>query len=557
MEKKFTRSKIIILSIAILVTILTFSIGIFGIIEKNKKDEQTKVKGATEYYLIKKDAFYNRPTGDEQIKTKMEYSTLTYYSKSEYTEDWNNPIFSVYFTGVTNYDNDYYDITNASITSCNVYNDWGLSYYNAFKSAGQVSFYGRYKKTDTFLGLSDEDNPDKLMHKSFSSSYNLIGTINIEVDGVVYEKSYHHGNGLTYQKGDDWVLSASHNSVEIYDKYGLKLFAQEWADTVCTSNDILRGKSVSLKADMDMSGMSMTPIGTSSIPFNGTFDGKGYTIKNLPMCKTYNYKDTYPGYYENFFGLFSVIDGATIQNLYIDNAKWNNTMESSSLGLHAGILVGKSKGNSTIKNCYVYDSELKIYDNTSTYTYIIYGTVENEVIESQSSQGGLVGRVDNSGTLNISNCGVLVNMDSIGINNIGGYIGSSGDNTIITIKNSYYKGSIKGQVLNGAWDAMWIRDMYFGGLVGGKDSTLSAENCYVSIQNVEMLNGEWYDGAGGNSAGDHRYSEYCVNLKTNKNNKIYVKSSTLKYYYEGNFNFATLGTKNLDRQVELLTAELF
>ena len=38
-----------------------------------------------------------------------------------------------------------------------------------------------------------------------------------------------------------------------------------------------------LTADIDLEGVELEPIGTSSAPFTGVFDGAGHTIRNLKM----------------------------------------------------------------------------------------------------------------------------------------------------------------------------------------------------------------------------------------------------------------------------------
>lgn len=74
------------------------------------------------------------------------------------------------------------------------------------------------------------------------------------------------------------------------------------------------GKTVTLNADIDLAGEDWTPIGTSTNPFTGTFDGQGHTISNV---------------YVNFngnAGLFGQVAEqtenvtGTVQNLTVHNA---------------------------------------------------------------------------------------------------------------------------------------------------------------------------------------------------------------------------------------------
>ena len=43
------------------------------------------------------------------------------------------------------------------------------------------------------------------------------------------------------------------------------------------------GETVTLGADLDLAGVTWTPIGNSTNSFNGIFDGNGKVIKNLTV----------------------------------------------------------------------------------------------------------------------------------------------------------------------------------------------------------------------------------------------------------------------------------
>lgn len=562
MEKKFTRSKIIIFSIAILVAILTFSIGIFGIIELNKKEKESQAAD-THNYLLKKDTYYDLSWSGFNLKVIMSDAYKITYRKYNTEKQWYDSILIINFRSSatlladgTKYGDynvgGYYDITNTTFSSCEVINNDGLSLFNAFKSNGSAVIPCRHTLTGTWLGAGWADKDEQINYSKFSiTQYHLNGTIDISVDGITYNKSYHWAMGLTYTRAKKEILTCGQFNNYIYTNEGLKLFAYELADEVCLNNDSFIYAKMYLADDLDMLSISnMKPIGTSSRPFCGTFNGNGHTIRNLTLCKIYNYRKSWgTEYYENYIGMFAYINDATIQNIYFDNIKWNNTMGSSRDGLYSGIVIARAKGNSTIKNCYIYDSELKIYDNGSFYSS-----------NARSSVGSFVGRVDNDSTINIYNCGALVNIDSKGIVNIGGYVGSLGSNSVGNIKNSYYKGDIYGDVVDQHTDYNdQAIDIYFGGLIGGGYSALNAENCYVVLYNVSMCNGtyfevdsETYD----EYAGDYKYSEYSSNLLTNKNNYIYVKNPILMAFTGGGLS-AKYGEKSLTRQVYLLDKEIF
>jgi hypothetical protein len=59
-----------------------------------------------------------------------------------------------------------------------------------------------------------------------------------------------------------------------------------------------------------MSGKIWTPIGTSSQPFQGIFDGNGYTVSNLTMADNASY---------DYAGLIGYAKNATIRNVIAKN----------------------------------------------------------------------------------------------------------------------------------------------------------------------------------------------------------------------------------------------
>ncbi|WP_312753362.1 GLUG motif-containing protein [Rummeliibacillus suwonensis] len=185
-----------------------------------------------------------------------------------------------------------------------------------------------------------------------------------------------------------------------------------------------------LANDIDMDGFEWIPIGDATNRFRGKFDGKGYKISNL----TYNNTST------TNVGLFGLIDGATIQNVGVENVNFNarltgglvaqainstitncyTTGQINSATSYAGGLVGTTN-NSTITNCY---SAVTVYSsNTSTSS-------------SNGGVGGLIGRASNVST--ITNCysrGHVSNYHNTASGLIG-YVTSSDLNTIVN--NSYW-----------------------------------------------------------------------------------------------------------------------
>ena len=71
-------------------------------------------------------------------------------------------------------------------------------------------------------------------------------------------------------------------------------------------NDQHRNLVVTLTKDINLGGKEWTPIGNENLPFHGTFDGAGHTIRGLHISQNR----------EGCYGLFGAIDG-TVKNLTI------------------------------------------------------------------------------------------------------------------------------------------------------------------------------------------------------------------------------------------------
>ena len=87
--------------------------------------------------------------------------------------------------------------------------------------------------------------------------------------------------------------------------------AQELVDFAYAVNRGANGSDAYLTSDIDMSALSSSyvPIGTEGKPFKGTFDGRGFRIRNLNITGG------------NGFGVFgTVTGGAVVKNLVIDSS---------------------------------------------------------------------------------------------------------------------------------------------------------------------------------------------------------------------------------------------
>ena len=100
---------------------------------------------------------------------------------------------------------------------------------------------------------------------------------------------------------------------------------------IATAGKTFEGETIVLSVNIDLDGHAWTPVGTSEVPFKGTFDGQGYTIFNLAIDAEYAAMFAY------------VVDGV-VENVNFENVDID--------GKHIAVVVGYAK-NATIENIYV------------------------------------------------------------------------------------------------------------------------------------------------------------------------------------------------------------
>jgi hypothetical protein len=93
-------------------------------------------------------------------------------------------------------------------------------------------------------------------------------------------------------------------------------------------------KNYVLTANIDLNGIEWVPIGNSTTPYSGTFDGDGFTISDFVITHEN----------EGYVGLFGNVTG-DIQNLYLDEVIIDLT---ASRMVYAGVLAGYTTGNVTM-----------------------------------------------------------------------------------------------------------------------------------------------------------------------------------------------------------------
>ncbi len=208
------------------------------------------------------------------------------------------------------------------------------------------------------------------------------------------------------------------------------------------------------------------PIGSTSEPFKGVFDGNGKTISGFNITRTST----------DYVGLFAAVDGANIKNFTLKGDIKGKAYVGSLIGSGSATVTNYTfEGTVTGTNDYVggvggnqgtASSTLTVNAtvNGASYTGGIYGAGKGLTSASFTGQvtgtsyvGGLEGQ--SSGTL--TSC--TVNAPVKGTSEyIGGLVGFA--SSTITIMNSNQQGNVMG--LN-----------YTGGIVGKTGASVSASNC--------------------------------------------------------------------------------
>ena len=250
-----------------------------------------------------------------------------------------------------------------------------------------------------------------------------------------------------------------------------------------------------LEGNIDLSELALTrnavesnwsPIGTSEKPFTGTFDGKGYTIKNLVLVES----EAKEG--KAYIGFFGYAKNAIIKNVVFENVYINiPCLDIDHSQGHIGAVAGSLEGTSTIENVTV-KGDIKVYAtqdaNGASRVAVVaggnsYGNVtmknvhvvanEGSYLKANNNTGALAGQLQ--GKMVFENCSSNIDVT---VNKFfaGGLVG-------IAAGDSYFKNChTTGDVAVVAGRAGRANDHYrVGGIAGGwadgATKVCTLENC--------------------------------------------------------------------------------
>ena len=231
---------------------------------------------------------------------------------------------------------------------------------------------------------------------------------------------------------------------------------------------------VSLDADLDLSGVAWTPIGSVFAAdgtllhyFSGKFYGNGHTISNLDFSENYG-KTEYPS-----FGFFSEVYGAEISGLTIQGKLDVSNSEYVYFGTVAGV-AADSKISDCVSDVSFTDTDQYINGTAALCGYAINSTIEycqnkgnfsitKDVTSFQ--MGGIVGFAQNSTVQYCANTGDMTSWTPC----TGGIVGQLYQDSKII--NCYSTGKMV-PIGNGITD--------FGGIAGIVGAGTEIRHCYFA-----------------------------------------------------------------------------
>ena len=332
----------------------------------------------------------------------------------------------------------------------------------------------------------------------------------------------------------------------------LLAFAKRVNDTKDTAAN---SATVTLTADIDLTGKTWTPIGNAAaVAFAGTFNGNGHTISGIDFTDNTAAEDQTPSYKGGSIGVFGFLKG-TVNELVVSDSTFfvggtnakvgaiagsaTATSELDALSLIGGISGGsatKTVNIATINKCAVTDSVKIIVESASPISASdvggIAGSLCGEVVEcwsgaditvhaatnlSNTNVGGIAGRFDGATTESSS---LLGNLDILHLFN---------ETKTANITDAYYSGTIVNSTLVGS----------IGGVAGYVTKDATIERVY-SAGSLNAINAAGVVG------------KYVVDEETNIEDAYYFAGSADYAYITNAADAAPVvgNTFTLDNPVE-------
>ena len=233
-------------------------------------------------------------------------------------------------------------------------------------------------------------------------------TTEIEVpqkDGYIFY-GWRSSDGQYYSYEDGIIIIEFEHYIKLHAVFYLEGYLP--ISTVEDLQSITMSEKYMLVNDIDLGAVSWTPLSSETSPFEGVFDGNGYTISNFKFAP-----------FLKHIGLFGYNSG-TICNLRVENFTIPSNIYSGVV--YAGGLVSYNAG--TISNCYAN------------------GIVKPSMERSSGSTGGRYDDYLYTGVLTGYNTGIIEDCKVFGSNE--SYIYSTADISTATYIYNLYSGGLAG-----------------------------------------------------------------------------------------------------------------
>ncbi|MCR4582475.1 MAG: hypothetical protein K5764_02840, partial [Prevotella sp.] len=404
------------------------------------------------------------------------------------------------------------------------------------------------------LGLNGTNNSGNSIVGGFTSvSFDCLKILGVDAYNYKYaitydtsDKKYENSDGSAVTKGSIFnFLSGEGTAASPYlitTAAELQSFAG-WVNDGTIKDEYIR---LEVENNLDCSSLTgFTPIGSSDYYFKGTFDGNSKTISNLEITEI-----------GNVVGLFGNVGSddfaATIKNLTLSGCTFSGADENGAI---AGQLSNGTIQGCTVTGCTITSGATQSPSAGGIAGYMYQGTISGCTVNSSSSTptkitaysnyseeggytsaGGVVGWVNKTGDVNISNNSVAGTVNIVG-NHTNGIDGGS------------YVGCIIGQL---------------SGTITLADNTY-ASTATTSTQGATALSGSTargigyngtdtsYDVLANNGAVLEGLQKITISSATFANNVLSLTGGTITYTPNDRFDSSNLNIYCLPGETATLT----
>ena len=198
-------------------------------------------------------------------------------------------------------------------------------------------------------------------------------------------------------------------------------------------------------------GSGFSPIGNSTTPFTGSYDGQAYKITGISIGRSTNY-----------IGFFGNVHGAVIKNVKLDSVKITGYQ-------YVGGLIGFQNDSSIAVNCCIIGS---VNGGANYVGGLIGEQINYSIVTNCYSSGAVTGNNQLVGGL----IGEQINSTAMNCYSIGSVTGGSYVGGLIGFQNDYYTTTTN--CYSNCLVTCTTSSSYVGGLIGVEYFSNSAINCF-------------------------------------------------------------------------------